>query len=50
MQKEAQKLTRMIAALNRFVSKSADGCRLFYLLINKWKGFEWSEDCIVAFQ
>ena len=40
----------MIAALNRFISKSADRCRLFYLLINKWKGFEWSEDCIVAFQ
>ena len=50
MQKEAQKLTGMIAALNRFVSKSADGCRLFYLLINKWKGFEWSEDCVLAFQ
>ena len=48
--KEVQKLTGMIAALNRFISKSADRCRLFYLLINKWKGFEWSEDCIVAFQ
>ena len=40
----------MIAALNRFISRSADRCRLFYLLINKWKGFEWSEDCVVAFQ
>jgi len=40
----------MIAALNRFISRSADRCRPFYLLINKWKGFEWSEDCIVAFQ
>ena len=48
--KEVQKLTGMIAALNRFISRSADRCRLFYLLINKWKGFEWSEDCIVAFQ
>ena len=48
--KEVQKLTGMIAALNRFISKSADRCRLFYLLINKWKGFEWSEDCTVAFQ
>ena len=47
--KEVQKLTRMIAALNRFISKSANRCRLFYLLINKWKGFEWSEDCVVAF-
>ena len=47
--KEVQKLTGMIAALNQFISKSADRCRPFYLLINKWKGFEWSEDCIVAF-
>lgn len=38
--KEVQKLTGMIAALNRFISKSADRCRPFYLLINKWKGFE----------
>ena len=48
--KEVQKLTGMIATLNQFISKSADRCRPFYLLINKWKGFEWSEDCIVAFQ
>ncbi|XP_050259572.1 uncharacterized protein LOC126704592 [Quercus robur] len=48
--KEVQKLTGMIAALNRLISRSADRCRPFYPLINKWKGFEWSEDCIVAFQ
>ena len=48
--KEVQKLTRMIAILNRFISRSTDRCRPFYLLINKWKGFEWFEDCIVAFQ
>ena len=48
--KEVQKLTGMIAALNRFISRSADRCKPFYLLINKWKGFEWSKDCIVAFQ
>ena len=48
--KEVQKLTRMIAALNRFISRSADRCRPFYLLINKWKGFEWSEKCTAAFQ
>ena len=47
--KEVQKLTGMIAALNRFISRSADRCRPFYLLINKWKGFEWSEECTVAF-
>ena len=48
--KEVQKLIGMIAALNRFISRPADRCRPFYLLINKRKGFEWSEDCIVAFQ
>ena len=48
--KKVQKLTGMIAALNRFISKSGDRCRPFYLLINKWKGLEWSEDCVMAFQ
>ena len=40
----------MIVALNQFISRSADRCRPVYLLINKWKIFEWSEDCILAFQ
>ena len=48
--KEVQKLTRMAAALNRFISRSADRCRPFFLLINKWKGFEWIEECAIAFQ
>ena len=47
--KEVQKLTGMIAALNRFIFRLADRCRAFYLLINKWKGFEWSEECTAAF-
>ena len=38
--KEVQKLTGMIAALNRFISRPTDRCRPFYLLMNKWKGFE----------
>ena len=33
--KEVQKLTRMITTLNRFISRSTDRCRPFYLLINK---------------
>ena len=45
-----QKLTGMIVALNRFILRSADRCQPFYLLINRCKGFEWSEDCIQAFQ
>ena len=47
--KEVQKLTGMATALNRFISRSADRCRPFFLLINKWKGFEWTEECVVAF-
>ena len=38
--KEVQKLTRMTAALNRFITRSTDRCRPFFLLMNKWKGFE----------
>ena len=48
--KEVQKLTGMAATLNRFISRSADRCRPFFLLINKWKGFEWTEECAIAFQ
>ena len=48
--KEVQKLTRMAAALNRFISRSADRFKSFFLLINKWKGFEWTEECAIAFQ
>ena len=47
--KEVQKLTRMITTLNRFISRSADRCQPFYLLMNKWRGFEWSKDCALAF-
>ena len=37
--KEVQKLTGMTAALNRFISRSTDRCRPYFLLMNKWKGF-----------
>ena len=47
--KEVQKLTSMIIALNRFISQSTDRCRPFFLLLNKWKGFEWMEECALAF-
>ena len=33
--KEVQKLTGMAAALNRFISRSTDRCKSFFLLINK---------------
>ena len=48
--KEVKKLTRMTIALNRFISRSADRCRPFFLLLHKWKGFEWTEEYAVAFQ
>ena len=48
--KEVQKLTRITAALNRFISRSADRCKPFFLLINKWKNFEWIEECAKSFQ
>ena len=39
-----------MAALNWFISRSADRCRPFFLLLHKWKEFEWTDECIVAFQ
>ena len=48
--KEVQKLIEMTAALNRFISRSADRCIPFFLLINKWKGFEWTKECALAFK
>ena len=48
--KEVQRLIGMIAALNRFISRSADRCRSFFQLLNKWKGFEWTKECALAFQ
>ena len=48
--KEVQKQTGMTAALNRFISRSANKCRPFFLLLHKWKGFEWTKECAVVFQ
>ena len=48
--KEVQKLIGMTAALNRFISQSADRYRPFFQLLHKWKGFEWNEECALAFQ
>ena len=48
--KEVQKLTGMMVALNRFISRSADRCMPFFLLLYKWKEFELTDECVVAFQ
>ena len=48
--KEVQKLTRMTAALNRFISRSVDRCQPFFQLLHKRKNFEWTEECVIAFE
>ena len=48
--KKVQKLTGMMATLNRFIFKSTDRCKPFFLLLHKWKEFKWSNKCVVAFQ
>ncbi|KAJ9541250.1 hypothetical protein OSB04_027756 [Centaurea solstitialis] len=41
--KEVQKLTGRVAALNRFISRSSDKCHLFYNVLRKNQGFNWTE-------
>ena len=48
--KEVQKLIGIMAALNQFISRSAERCRPFFLLLHKWKEFQWFEECVRAFQ
>ena len=48
--KEVQKLIRMTATLNRFISQYADRCSPFFQLLHKWKGFECDEECAPIFQ
>ena len=48
--KEVQRLTGMIAALNRFISRSADRCQPFFQLLKKGTTFKWDDNCISAFE
>jgi len=48
--KEVQKLTGITATLNQFISQSEDKCKPFFLLLNKWKGLKWIEECVLTFQ
>uniref|UniRef100_A0A2N9IK88 RNase H type-1 domain-containing protein n=1 Tax=Fagus sylvatica TaxID=28930 RepID=A0A2N9IK88_FAGSY len=48
--REVRRLTGMAAALNRFISKSAEKCRPFFDLIKKGKNFVWSEESNRAFE
>ncbi|KAJ4821053.1 Pol-polyprotein [Rhynchospora pubera] len=48
--KEVQELTGRIAALNRFISKSAEVCQPFFQTIRKNKKFQWTTECQDAFE
>uniref|UniRef100_A0A2N9HHC2 Uncharacterized protein n=1 Tax=Fagus sylvatica TaxID=28930 RepID=A0A2N9HHC2_FAGSY len=48
--KQVQRLTGMIAALGRFISRSADRCRPFFQLLGKRRKFLWDQDCSAAFE
>jgi ribonuclease HI len=48
--REVQKLTGMAAALNRFISRSAEKCRPFFDLIKKRKNFHWGDQSDQAFE
>ena len=40
----------MATTLNRFITRSADRCRLFFQLLYKWKDFQWTDECVLAFE
>ena len=48
--KEVQRLTGMVAALNRFISQTANRCYPFFQLLHKWKDFQWTKECVMAFE
>ncbi|GFY91230.1 hypothetical protein Acr_07g0014260 [Actinidia rufa] len=48
--REVQQLTGRVAALNRFVSKSADKCLPFFKILRKSQTFQWSEESENAFR
>ncbi|KFK32028.1 hypothetical protein AALP_AA6G190900 [Arabis alpina] len=48
--REVQRLTRRVAALNRFISRSTDKCLPFYNKLRGNKQFEWSDKCEDAFR
>jgi hypothetical protein len=48
--KQVQRLTGMIAALGRFISRSADRCHPFFQLLGNKRKFLWDQDCSAAFE
>ncbi|KAI3461303.1 hypothetical protein Pfo_017966 [Paulownia fortunei] len=47
--KHVQQLTGRLAALNRFISRSADKGLPFFKVLREGKNFEWTEECQHAF-
>ncbi|CAH9094694.1 unnamed protein product [Cuscuta europaea] len=47
--KEVQRLTGRLAALNRFLSKSAEKALPFFQIMRKAAGFQWTTECQGAF-
>ena len=45
--KEVQKLTGMIAALNRFISRATDKCLPIFKTLKQ--AFAWTDECEAAF-
>ena len=48
--KQVQRLTGMVAALGRFISRSTDKCKPFFRLLGKKMKFLWDKECSVTFQ
>ncbi len=48
--KEVHRLTGRVAALGRFVSRSAERCLPFFTVLKRPKNFLWSEECQQAFE
>ncbi|XP_074376974.1 putative mitochondrial protein AtMg00860 [Apium graveolens] len=48
--KDVQKLTRRVAALGRFISKSGDKCLPFFKSLKKIKDFIWTDEIQEAFE
>lgn len=40
----------MAATFNRFISWSANMCRPFFQLLHRWKDFQWTKECMLAFE
>jgi len=47
--KEVQRLTGRVAALNRFISRSADKCSEFFRTLKNPTNFQWTANCQAAF-